>query len=236
MGASLADTPTDLFLLAPLKNNTIANVFMNQNSYLNSEKKEKESRNEAWVVGIDPGMKGGIAAINLNRSESKVWSMPTLAGRVDTTEMRLIFDEIAKSGQISLCVLEKAQSMPRQGVVGVFSMGVNYGILLGTLVAAKVPFDEITPSEWKRAIIGGVKITKRKATQEAISLESSVDSKKAQRAADKKALKEVAVLTARRLFPDAVFRNTQDGIAEALLMAEAARRIVVSGSLRIGDV
>lgn len=98
-----------------------------------------------------------------------------------------------------ICCLEKVGAMPGQGVVSMFNFGQSVGYIKGVLEAFRVPYQEITPQKWKK--------------------EFGLNS-------DKAASAEVC----RKLFPDINLLATprckkpHDGMAEALLMAEYARR------------
>lgn len=99
----------------------------------------------------------------------------------------------------AICCLEKVGAMPGQGVVSMFNFGQSYGYIKGALESFHIPYQEITPQKWKR--------------------EFGLSS-------DKAASTEVC----RKLFPDINLLATprskkpHDGMAEALLMAEYARR------------
>ena len=98
-----------------------------------------------------------------------------------------------------ICCLEKVGAMPKQGVVSMFNFGQSVGYIKGVLEALGIPYQEITPQKWKK--------------------EFGLNS-------DKAASSDVC----RRLFPDINLLATpkckkpHDGMAEALLMAEYARR------------
>jgi crossover junction endodeoxyribonuclease RuvC len=97
------------------------------------------------------------------------------------------------------CCLEHVSAMPRQGVTSTFSFGENFGWCQGILDAYGVSYELVRPLKWKR--------------------EFSVTSDK-----------NTAIEVCKRLFPDVPLRRTEncrkddDGLAEALLMAEYARR------------
>jgi crossover junction endodeoxyribonuclease RuvC len=59
--------------------------------------------------------------------------------------------------------------MPKQGVSSTFKFGVNYGFLRGMLTAHKIPFEEVTPQKWQKAMgclsKGNKNVTKAKAQQ-----------------------------------------------------------------------
>lgn len=97
------------------------------------------------------------------------------------------------------CVLEKVNAMPGQGVVSMFNFGQNFGFIQGVLKAYNIPFELVPPQKWKK--------------------EFSVTSDK-----------NTSIEVAKRLFPQVNLKATErckkdhDGMAEALLMAEYARR------------
>lgn len=158
------------------------------------------------VLGIDPGMSGAIAMTFLDRSSYAAWPMPILDKRISTGGMADLLDDIEAQCRIVHVVLERAIVLPKQGATSGLTIGINYGMLLGLLACRRYGIDEMLPKEWKRGLV----VTPQVAAAEH----------------RKKAAKEAAVAAARRLFPEVKFRDTQDGIAEALLMAEAARRTV----------
>lgn len=95
-------------------------------------------------------------------------------------------------------VLEHVTAMPKQGVTGMFNFGENFGYIKGLLEANEIPYELVRPQKWKKEF--GI--------------------------SDKNASIEVC----KRLFPYVCLRRTErcrkddDGLAEALLMAEYARR------------
>lgn len=106
---------------------------------------------------------------------------------------------VATLGDGARCCLEHVGAMPGQGVTSMFSFGDNFGFIRGLLTAHGVPYELVRPQKWKK--------------------EYSIT-------ADKNSA--IAVCT--RLFPDVSLLPTSrckkpsDGYAEALLMAEYARR------------
>lgn len=98
-----------------------------------------------------------------------------------------------------ICCLEKVGAMPGQGVTSMFNFGASYGYIKGVLEACLIPYQEIPPQRWKK--------------------EFGLNSDKA-----------ASVDVCRKLFPDVNLlatercRKPHDGMAEALLLAEYARR------------
>ena len=107
--------------------------------------------------------------------------------------------EITAKDAPAVCCLEHVGAMPGQGVTSMFSFGDNFGFIRGLLSAHGVPYELVRPQKWKK--------------------EYSIT-------ADKNAAVSVCV----RLFPGVSLlptsrcRKPSDGYAEALLMAEYARR------------
>ena len=112
-------------------------------------------------IGIDPGKSGGIAWI-LDKDVEAVKMPATNRDLLD--ELKLIRDH-----NEAICMLEKVHSMPKQGVVSTFSFGKNVGHIEMALTAVEIPYDEVTPAKWQRALgclSGGDKnVTKRKAQE-----------------------------------------------------------------------
>lgn len=99
----------------------------------------------------------------------------------------------------AVCALERVGAMPGQGVTSMFSFGENYGFIQGLLTANAIPYELVTPQRWKK------------------TFEVTGD-------------KNSSIAVAKRLFPGVSLlrtvnsRKDDDGMAEALLLAEYARR------------
>ena len=108
------------------------------------------------------------------------------------------FARASKHTTMTACV-EKVGAMPGQGVTSMFNFGKNVGYIEGVLETLGIPYQLVPPQKWKKEFSLG---------------------------SDKKQSIEVC----KRLFPDISLRRTDkcrtddDGMAEALLMAEYARR------------
>lgn len=102
-------------------------------------------------------------------------------------------------GDICRCCLERVGAMPGQGVTSMFKFGENFGFIQGLLTAYNIPYELVTPQKWKKEF---------------------------QITGDKNS----SIAVCKRLFPGVDLRKTErcrtdhDGMAEALLMAEYARR------------
>lgn len=145
-------------------------------------------------IGIDPGKSGGIACIDTK--DGGCYAIPYS----DNDLLDLCRHE-GWNGNTEhiMCCLEKVGARPGQGVVSMFSFGQSVGYIKGVLEAFRIPYQEIVPQKWKK--------------------EFSLNSEKS-----------ASVEVCRKLFPDVSLLATEkckkphDGMAEALLMAEYARR------------
>jgi crossover junction endodeoxyribonuclease RuvC len=104
------------------------------------------------ILGIDPGLSGGLALLHPYAGIIQAAPMPVIKlagkGEIDLARLGAILREWAPGH----AWIEQQQSMPRQGVASSFRTGQNYGTLLGFLQAAGVPVTIVRPAVWKRAM------------------------------------------------------------------------------------
>lgn len=151
-------------------------------------------------IGIDPGKNGGIAVIqDINRYKHKVIDNYVYSDD-KLIELIKLYEYIHRvDNEHIFCILEYVHAMPKQGVSSTFNFGMNFGFIQGVLKAYGIPYELVTPQKWKK--------------------EFSVTSDK-----------NTSIEVAKRLFPNVNLKATErckkdhDGMAEALLMAEYARR------------
>lgn len=147
-------------------------------------------------IGIDPGKSGAIAIL-LDGKISLLTAFET-AGLTDVAKAIVGEHRDSFEGHTACCV-EKVGAMPGQGVTSMFSFGKTAGYIEGVLDAMGIPYQLVPPQRWKKEF----------------GLNSD---------------KEKSIEVAKRLFPGVNLRRTDrckkdhDGMAEALLMAEYARR------------
>lgn len=99
----------------------------------------------AWI-GVDPGATGGIAWIVRDRSDASAEKMPGT--------WRDIHDLLKSLAAVPDCmaIIEKVHAMPKQGVSSTFKFGVNFGALLMALTSVRIPFEEVSPARWTKAL------------------------------------------------------------------------------------
>lgn len=100
------------------------------------------------VIGIDPGLKGALAWVASTGTLLAVEDMPIVDKEVNA---KLLADLIRSTGR-ECAVVERQQSMPKQGVSSVFKTGVGYGTILGVLAALDVPTFIVSSSVWKKTL------------------------------------------------------------------------------------
>jgi len=96
-------------------------------------------------IGIDPGIKGGIAFI-YNDSYYVQPTPSTVAGMAD----ELITLKHMGPNLSMYCAIELVHSFPGQGVASTFKFGMNYGEWLGILATLKIPYIQVTPHKWMK--------------------------------------------------------------------------------------
>lgn len=115
-----------------------------------------------WI-GIDPGVNGGIAVLE---GQSRIDRCKLSEGEHEASEF---LREVASRPGGTFAALERVRSSPQMGVVSSFTFGAGYGFLKGLLVAYRIPYEEVLPIKWQKALgcrtKGNKNITKAKAAQ-----------------------------------------------------------------------
>ncbi len=113
-----------------------------------------------YFLGIDPGMSGGFGFVGDGRSYPH--KIPET--EADTAALLREWAPVVK-----LAWIERVHSMPKQGVASSFKFGQSYGFLRGILIGLRIPFEEVTPQSWQKAMgcltHGDKNVSKAKAQQ-----------------------------------------------------------------------
>jgi crossover junction endodeoxyribonuclease RuvC len=107
------------------------------------------------ILGVDPGVRGAVAVIELNDDAVPqlidAADIPTVGTgakeRVDVLWLRVWI----QTHRPDCAGIERAQAMPKQGASSGFKYGRATGALEAVLACCEVPFELIEPSVWKRA-------------------------------------------------------------------------------------
>lgn len=97
------------------------------------------------IVGIDPGVTGGLAVIHEGRL-SGVEPMPVHNSRADG----MAIDELLTLWEPDAVYLEDTQPMPKNGSIASFSLGLNTGIVIGAVTANAFRLVRVKPQVWKK--------------------------------------------------------------------------------------
>lgn len=147
-------------------------------------------------IGIDPGSKSGAYAI-IDDAGAYVFPWDDRMF-VDSMKVVTMVQEGGKPAKAVACV-EKVNAMPKQGLSSTWVFAQNFGYIQGVLSTLGIKFQLVPPRVWKK--------------------EYSLTSDKAK-----------SIEVCHKLFPDVSLKRTErsrkddNNLAEALLMAEYARR------------
>lgn len=161
------------------------------------------------LLGIDPGLNGGIAVMDdagnlLHYCKMPIKQERVLTGKkqkkirrmIDVTSIAAIMAQFEPSN----IFIERATARPGQGVVSMFTFGMGYGMILGLCMAMEgaICTDVVTPQKWQGKVLAG--------------LEHIEDTK----------LRALAKF--QELYPE--IDTTHDGIVDAVMIAEYGRQML----------
>ncbi len=160
------------------------------------------------MLGIDPGLKGGLAALTRDGVITLTTPMPVTRGNgskseIDVPALASTLRGLVTEHGVALVVVEHVGAMPKQGVVSTFTFGRGFGEVLGVVGTLGLPLELVRPQAWRKVVLAGAGPGKA-----------------------------AALAYARRRFPRADLRATprswtpSDGICDALCLAEFGRRLI----------
>ena len=160
------------------------------------------------ILGIDPGLNGGLVLLDKDGAIAFKSVMPTIklkSGKKtkNILDLPALFSMLS-SLDVSTCYYEKVSSMPGQGVSSTFSFGYSFGAIEMALVACKIPYVLVPPQTWCKEMHQG--------------LSKDMDAK------------DRSLLIFKRMYPGVDLRATErcttqhDGLIDALLLAAYGRK------------
>ena len=162
-------------------------------------------------VGVDPGLSGALVAISEAGKIEGQLIMPRLSGSKGPLDTRTILSWLLEMKSLTgsgsfFGAIERVSTRPGQGATSTLTTGVNWGRLDALFIAIGVRYETPTPQQWKRTL----GLPKRSGKERA---QGKID----------------AVEMVSRLFPEMDLmpgrrRVPHDGLADAVLVAEYARR------------
>jgi Holliday junction resolvasome RuvABC endonuclease subunit len=101
------------------------------------------------ICGIDPGLNGAFAFIDVDADTITIVDMPTVEKNGKRHVSPAGVGAILNTYLPDTAFLEAVHSSPQMGVTSSFSFGRSSGILLGAAGALSLPVVEVPPSVWK---------------------------------------------------------------------------------------
>lgn len=157
------------------------------------------------ILGVDPGKSGGAVLMDKYGDILELEGFrPDAQNNFDLDGFSEMILTWKQKYSPFIAFVEKVHAMPKQGVVSMFSFGKTYGMILGVLHAYDIDVTDVTPSQWTRKM-------HQPETRHMMS-------------------KERSVAVAMELWPGLDLRISKrarkphDGIVDALLIAEYARK------------
>lgn len=165
------------------------------------------------IVGIDPGLEGCIAKMDLSVIDYNVtcidfFIIPKIERDFDVSELREVFSKLRTVNHV---FLEKVSAMPGQGVSSMFKFGRGVGMIEAFISTLYAPLTMVTPKRWQKELHAGL-------------YQNSISDPK---------LRSIAA--AKKLFPSIDFRKNNKcriehrGKVDSLLIAEYGRRALKQG-------
>ena len=103
------------------------------------------------TIGIDIGFTGAIAFFGSDGKPDNVMDMPCLkVGKKTELDTSAIYAALQHLPLLDAHVfVEKAQSMPGQGIASTGRYLIGYGMIIGILVGLRIPHTLVHPRTWK---------------------------------------------------------------------------------------
>lgn len=113
-----------------------------------------------YIVGVDPGLQGGITIVNANKNEIEVHPMPIEEVNKGSKKTPKMVKQIDCDGIVSLLskwkdkkvlfVIERVTSRAGEAPNRAFNFGYGWGFLQGTARTLGFDINIVTPQKWKK--------------------------------------------------------------------------------------
>ena len=106
------------------------------------------------IIGIDPGLSGGIAILD-DLKIFDVFDMPIMSegkknkNQLNSAQLVNIIKKHIVSGN-TFVIVEQVSAMPGQGVTSMFNFGQTFGSIKGICAALNLPIFYVRPAKWKK--------------------------------------------------------------------------------------
>jgi len=98
-------------------------------------------------IGVDPGTEGAMTVFGD--------VVPHIIAFKECTESEIceaLHDLRRACNGRWFGMLEAVHSMPNQGLSSTFKFGRAYGFIRGAMIAVGIPFEDVTPQKWQKAL------------------------------------------------------------------------------------
>jgi crossover junction endodeoxyribonuclease RuvC len=107
------------------------------------------------IIGIDPGLSGGIAILK-NNKVLNIFDMPVMPEgkknkrQLNSAMLVTLIKENIRDDEEATVVVEQVNAMPGQGVTSMFNFGQTFGAIKGVCAALELPIFLVRPAKWKK--------------------------------------------------------------------------------------
>ena len=96
------------------------------------------------IIGIDPGLSGGIAVLE-NNKVLNIFDMPVMSEgkknkrQLNSAQLVNLIKENITPNEDTAVIVEQVNAMPGQGVTSMFNFGQTFGAIKGVCAALELP-------------------------------------------------------------------------------------------------
>ena len=107
------------------------------------------------IIGIDPGLSGGIAILD-DLKIFDIFDMPIMSegkknkNQLNSAQLVNIIKKHIEKKDDTFVIVEQVSAMPGQGVTSMFNFGQTFGAIKGICAALSLPIFYVRPAKWKK--------------------------------------------------------------------------------------
>ena len=107
------------------------------------------------IIGIDPGLSGGIAVLE-NNKVLNIFDMPVMSEgkknkrQLNSAQLATLIKKNIEPNEEVVVVVEQVNAMPGQGVTSMFNFGQTFGAIKGICATLELPIFFVRPAKWKK--------------------------------------------------------------------------------------
>tara|TARA_B100000700_G_scaffold330499_1_gene457039 strand:+ start:2962 stop:3453 length:492 start_codon:yes stop_codon:yes gene_type:complete len=107
------------------------------------------------IIGIDPGLSGGIAIID-DLKIFDIFDMPIMSegkknkNQLNSAQLVNIIKNHITIKDKTFVIVEQVSAMPGQGVTSMFNFGQTFGAIKGICASLGLPIFYVRPAKWKK--------------------------------------------------------------------------------------